>query len=165
VKIGIFLTVIFILSFAVLFVFFHHTNKKETKKDNILGLMFTAVLFSFLITMIMGLFLLIVIGSTSAVGMVFSLNISTDQLIIIGIAFLIYLLTMDNVIEMILEFFFGKNLLKTTALALTRIGFFYVIGILINVRQEINLTISIGVSVILWLLEVLYVVKKDKEKA
>lgn len=164
-KIAIFLTVIFILTLMVLSTFFYHTKKKQTKKDNILVLMITAVLFSLLITMVIALLLLIVIGSASAVDIVFSLNISRDQLVIIGIAFLIYLLTLDHLIEKILEFFYGKNLLQTTALAFTRIAIFYVIGILIHISQEMIWTISIGVSVILWLLDVLYDAHKGKEKA
>lgn len=161
-KIGVFLFVIFILLFILLFRFVYSENKKEDEKDSILVLISVAVLFSLIITIVMALFLFIIIGSTSAIDMLLSLNIGTEQIIMIGIYFLIYLLTIDYIIEKISEYLMGENILHYMALALTRISSFYLIGIMMNIKQEIIVAISIGVSIILLLFEVLYFTKKIK---
>lgn len=164
-KIGIFLFVIFIFSFMLLFGFVYSVNKKEDDKDNMLVLIIVAILFSLIITMVIAFFLFIIIGSTSAIDILFSLNINTGQIITIGISYLIYIFTIDSIVEKILEYLLGKNIIHYFALALTRIGAFYIIGIIINVSQEIILTLSIGVSVIILLFEVLYFVRQAKKNA
>lgn len=162
-KITVFLFVLFVLLFILLFRFFYNENKKEDEKDSIMVLIFAAALFSLFITIVIAVFLFLIIGSTSAINLILSLNISTEQIMIIGISFLIYLFTIDHIIEIITEYLLGKNIFHYIVLAFTRISSFYIIGIIINIRHDINITISIGVSLILLLFEVLYFYRKSNE--
>ncbi|MFP3919138.1 hypothetical protein U5N28_15145, partial [Lysinibacillus telephonicus] len=90
----------------------------------------------------------------------FSLNITTNQLIVIGIFFLIYWLTIDNIFEKLFEYLFGENIYAILSVALTRIAAFYIIGIIISLNNSVNITISIGVSIILLVIDALFIFKK-----
>lgn len=159
-KILLFLSVICILSFFLLFWFMHHVNKKEDKKDSLLALIVVAILFSVIITFVFAFFLFLIIGSTRVIDTLFSLNISTNQLIVIGISFLIYWLTIDNIFEKVFEYLFGENIYAILSLALSRVAALYIIGIIIKLNIATNMTISIGVSLIFLVIEVLYFLKK-----
>ena len=158
-KFSIFLSVIFILSFLLLFWFIHHENKKEENKDRSLTLVVVAILFSVIITFVFALFLFLILGSTSIIDAIFSLNINTNQLIVIGISFLIYWITIDNIFEKFFEYLLGENIYAILSLALSRVASFYIIGIIIKLNEVINMTISLGVSFILLATEVLYFFK------
>ena len=161
-KISIFLSVIFILSFLLLFWFIHHENKKEENKDSLLTLVVVAILFSVIITFVFAFFLFLIMGSTNVIDTIFSLNINTNQLIVIGISFLIYWLTIDNIFEKFFEYLLGENIYAILSLALSRVASFYIIGIIIKLNEVINMTISIGVSLILLAIDVLYFFKNNK---
>ncbi|RLL48488.1 hypothetical protein D8M04_04320 [Oceanobacillus piezotolerans] len=161
-KILIFLSVIFILSFLLLFWFINHQNKKEESKDSLLTLIVVAILFSVIITFVFAFSLFLIMGSTSIIDTIFSLNINTNQLIVIGISFLIYLMTIDNIFETLFEYLWGKNIYAVLSTALSRVGAFYIIGILIKLNDVINVTISVGVSLILLTIEVLSILKDAK---
>lgn len=161
-KISMFLTAIFILLFLLLFWFFHYENKKEKNKDSLLTLVVVAILFSVIITFVFAFFLFLIMGSTNFIDKIFSLNIDTNQLIVIGISFLIYLLTIDNVFEKVFEYLLGENINAILSLALSRVAAFYIIGIIIQLNEAVIITISIGVSLILLAMEVLYFLKHQK---
>lgn len=164
-KIVVFLIVVFILLFFLLFRFVYRENKKEHEKDKIWLLIFVAFLFSIIIIIVIALLLFLLIGSTSIINLIFSLNINNEQIIIIGISFLIYLFTIDNIVEIFLEYLLGKNIICYIAKALTRVVSFYIIGLIVNIEHEILVIISIGVSVILLLIELLnYKKEKESEK-
>lgn len=160
-KITIFLLLIFILSFILLFLFLSKENKKEESKDSILSVIFGSILFALIITIVITFFLFLLIGSTSVIDTIFSLHITTNQLIVIGISFLVYWLTVDSVLEKVFEYFMGETIYTAFCLAVTRVAAFYIIGILMKLEQHIDLTISIGVSVILLLIDVLFIIKGD----
>jgi hypothetical protein len=162
-KIVIFASVIFIPIFILLFWFIHHENKKEKEKDSLLTIIIVATLFSVILTVVFVFFLFLIIGSTSVIDTIFSLNINTNQLITIGISFLIYWLTVDNIIEKFFEYLFGKNIYAIFSLAVARMAAFYLIGIILNLNDTINMTISIGVSLILLVIEMLFFHKKNSK--
>ena len=162
-KIVIFLSVIFILIFILLFWFIHHENKKEKEKDSLLTLIIVATLFSVILTVVFVFFLFLIIGSTSVIDTLFSLNINTNQLITVGISFLIYWLTVDNIIEKFFEYLLGENTYAILSLALARMAAFYIIGIILNLNDTINMTISIGVSLILLVIEMLFFHKMNSK--
>ena len=162
-KIVIFLSIIFIPIFILLFWFIHHENKKEKEKDSLLTLIIVATLFSVILTVVFVFFLFLIIGSTSVIDTLFSLNINTNQLITIGISFLIYWLTVDNIIEKFFEYLLGENIYAILSLALARMAAFYIIGIILNLNDTINMTISIGVSLILLVIEMLFFHKMNSK--
>lgn len=161
-KISIFLLVVFILFFILLFKFLYSENKKEEEKDSILLLVFGAGSFSLIFTIVIALFLFIIIGSVSVIDLLLLLNISKQQLMMIGISFLIYLLTMDTIMELISEYLVGENIFHYIIVAFTRICAFYLMGLFISIQPDIVAIISIGVSAILLLLEVYIFTKKQR---
>ncbi|WP_449536455.1 hypothetical protein [Ferdinandcohnia sp. Marseille-Q9671] len=161
-KIAILLSVVFILAFLVLFWFVQHENKKEGNKDGFLSLLVVAILFSVIVTVVFAFFLFLIMGSTSVIDTIFSLHIETNQLIVIGISFLIYWMTIDNIFEKFFEYLWGENIYGILSLSLSRVAAFYLIGILLKLNEVINMTISIGVSLILLLIDVLYHFKNNK---
>lgn len=161
-KITIFLLFIFILSFIILFLYLSKENKKEESKDSIPMVVFSSVLFAFIITIFIAFFLFILIGSTTVIDTLFSLDITTNQLIVIGISFLVYWLSIDSIFEKVFESFMGETLYTALSLAITRVAAFYIIGILMKLDQYTNLSISIGVSVILFIIDVLFSLKDQK---
>lgn len=161
-KIAIFLSIIFILSFTLLFWFIHHENKKEKAKDRLFTLVIMAILFSVIITLVFAFILFLIIGSTNVVDTIFSLDINTNQLIIIGISFLVYWMTIDNIFEMLLEYILGKNIYAILFLGVSRMVSFYIIGVIIKLNETINMTVSIGVSLIILLIELLYFFRNNK---
>ncbi len=161
-EISIFLSIIFILSFLLLFWFIHHENKKREKQDHLLTLVVIAILFSVIITFVFAFVLFLIIGSTNVIDKIFSLNINTNQLFIIGISFLIYWLTIDNIFEKLFEYMLGENIYAILFLALSRVVSCYIIGIIIKLNEVINMTVSIGVPLIILAIETLYYFKNNK---
>ncbi|SES44942.1 hypothetical protein [Psychrobacillus sp. OK032] len=161
-KISILLSVIFILSFFLLFWFIHHENKKEQNKDNLLILIVVAILFSVIITFVIAFFLFLILGSANVIDTIFSLHINTNHLIVIGISFLIYWITIDNIFEKFFEYLWGENIYAVLSVALSRVASFYIIGIIIKLNEVTNMSISIGVSLILLAIDVLYFFKNNK---
>ena len=101
-------------------------------------------------------------GSTTVIDTLFSLNINTNQLIAIGISFLIYWFTVDNILEMLFEYLLGENPYAILSLAPTRMAAFYIIGIILNLNNTVNMTISIGVSLILLAIDMLFFFRKER---
>ena len=100
-------------------------------------------------------------GSTTVIDTLFFLNINTNQLIVIGISFLIYWFTIDNILEMLFEYLLGENPYAILSLAPTRMAAFYIIGIILNLNNTVNMTISIGVSLILLAIDMLFFFRKE----
>ena len=161
-KISIFLSVIFIISFLLLFWFVRHKNEKEENKDSLITLAIVSVIFSVIITSVFAFFLFVIIGSTSVIDKIFSLNLTTDQLLLIGISFLIYWLTIDNIFEKLFEYMLGENIFAVLFLALSRVVSFYIIGIIIKLNEPVNIAVSIGVPLIILVIDTLYYFKNNK---
>ena len=161
-KISIFLSVIFIISFLLLFWFVRHKNEKEENKDSLITLAIVSVIFSVIITAVFAFFLFVIIGSTSVIDKIFSLNLTTDQLLLIGISFLIYWLTIDNIFEKLFEYMLGENIFAVLFLALSRVVSFYIIGITIKLNEPVNTAVSIGVPLIILAIDTLYYFKNNK---
>ncbi|WP_026561454.1 hypothetical protein [Bacillus sp. J37] len=161
-NISIFLSIIFILSFLILFWFTHHENQKEEKKDRLLTLLIVAGMFSVIITFVFVLFLFLIMGSTSVIDIMFSLELTTNQLLVIGISFLIYWFTIDHILGKVFEYVLGENIYAIIALAVSRVVSFNMIGMFIKLNEVMNMTISIGVSLILLSIEMLYVLRKKE---
>ena len=148
--------------FILLFWFFHHENKKEKEKDSLLKLLLAATFFSVILTVVFVFFLFLIIGSTTVIDTLFSLHINTNQLIAIGISFLIYWFTIDNILEMLFEYLLGENAYAILSLAPTRMATFYIIGIILNLNNTVNMTISIGISLILLTIDMLFFFRKER---
>src|SRR5690625_3980774 len=102
-KIFISLLVVFIISFLLLFKLVYSGNREESEDEKLIFLL--VILVSFLLALLptatIGLILFVVLGSVSTVNMFFSLNISLNQLIVLAISFLVYLFTIDSIVEVV----------------------------------------------------------------
>ena len=156
VKIVIILAIIFILSFLGIYWLVRTVDNKNESKDSVLTLLSVTFVFSILSTLFFAFVLFVIIGSTSVVNKVFSLSLTTNQLVTIGISIFIYSLTLDNVLEKVFEYLFNKSMLAIVVLTLSRMVSFYIIGFLLKLNETTNITISVGVSLILLVVDGLY---------
>lgn len=166
-KIFISLLVVFIISFLLLFKLVYSGNKEEPEDEKLN--FFLVILVSFLLALLptaaIGLILFVVLGSANTVNMIFSLNISLNQLIVLAISFMIYLFTIDSILEIAVKHILGKNIFYYSVILLIRIGVFYMIGELVGLTQTVSVTFSTGVAFIILLIEILYNLReKHKDK-
>ena len=151
------LLIVFILSFLLICKFIYSENKQEPKEEQggLFLVVFVSVFFSLLITGTIGLSIFAVLGTTNIVNIIFSLNMNSNQLIALTISYFVYLFIIDDIIEFILQYILGKNIIYTTILALIRIGIFHIIGYFVGLSHTVSLTIATGVAFITLLVEVL----------
>lgn len=161
-KIFISLLVVFIISFILLFKLVYSGNKEESREEKLN--FFLVILVSFLLALLptaaIGVVLFVILGSANTVNMVFSLNISLNQLIVLAISFLVYLYTIDSIVEIVVKHILGKNIFYYSVILLIRIGAFYVIGDLIGFTQTVSGIVATGVALIIFLIEILYNLRK-----
>lgn len=165
-KVVVSLVVIFIISFLLLLKLVYSGNKQESGENKMgpILIVFVVTILALLPTAAMGLVLFALIGSTNTVNMIFSLNLSMKQLIILAVSFLVYLFTIDSIIEMVVKHILGKGMFYYSAVLLIRIGAFYVIGEVVDLNQKVSLTIAIGVAIIILLIELLYNLREKHKK-
>lgn len=164
-KIVITLFVAFIISFLLIFTFVYRGNKQEPEKekDGLVMVTFVSVMLALLPTVLIGIILFILLGSANTFNMIFSLDISTNQLIVLAISLLIYLFTIDSIIEIIMKYILGKNIFFYSILLLIRIFAFYVIGRLIGLNETVSITVAAGVTFIILLIETLYILREKNK--
>lgn len=157
-KIFISLLVVFIISFLLLFKLVYNGNKEESEEEklNFVLVILVSILLALLPTAAIGLILYVVLGSANTVNMVFSLNISLNQLIVLAISFLVYLFTVDSIVEIAVKHILGQNTFYYSVILLIRIGVFYMIGELVDLTQTVSVTFSTGMAFIILLIEILY---------
>lgn len=157
-KIVITLLVIFIISALLMFTFIYKENRQEPHEEK-MGLfmtIFVTVIIALILTVVIGLILFVLIGSANTVNILFSLNINMNQIIILAIAFLVYLYTIDTIIEIVIQHILGKNIFSQLILFLIRILTFHIIGSLISLNEKVSFTIASGVAFIILVIEGLY---------
>lgn len=141
-------------------------NKREDTKERLSNalLIFVAILFAVFITVVFACLFFIIVGSANVMNSMFSLNMSTEQLIVMSISFFVYWITIDNIFETLFEHLFGKSVYALLSLMLSRVASFYLIGIFIPLNEVVNLTFSIGVALIISTIDGLYFFRKEKKK-
>src|SRR5699024_3665577 len=157
-KIFISLLVVFIISFLLLFKLVYNGNKEESEEEklNFVLVILVSILLALLPTAAIGLILFIVLGSANTVNMVFSLNISLNLLIVLSFSLLVYLFTVDSIVEIAVKHILGQNTFYYSVILLIRIGVFYMIGELVDLTQTVSVTFSTGMAFIILLIEILY---------
>jgi len=163
---GIIITLIitFIITFSLFFLFIQKDRKKEEERDNIFIVILGTALLSLVPTAVIAFFLLALLGSTTAMNILFSLNISSNQLIILAIALLVYLFSIDSILENIVAYIIGKNLFYYLILFVARIIATYTIALMVGLNETNGLMIAAGASLIIFLLEGFYWLGKKNKK-
>lgn len=149
----------------LIFTFVYKGNKKEKKEEKltIFGVVFVAFILALAPTIVIALAIFVLISSTSAINMLFSLHINMKQLITFVISFTIYLFSIDNIVEMIVKHIVGKNKLYFATLLLIRVLVGYVIGLILGLNQFNSLVIAAGITIIVLLIEVFYELNEKKK--
>ncbi|GEN45418.1 hypothetical protein [Alkalibacillus haloalkaliphilus] len=152
------LTAVYTISFILIYNFIKRQNRNEpySERMNPLMVVVVAALLALPILVVVGAFTFAIIGSVSLIDIMFSLNLSTSQLVILGVIFIIYLYTLDSLFELILKNFIKHVLLYTLFIFLVRVGAFYIIGSIIGLAEQTGLAIAIGVSATVLLIEILF---------
>lgn len=160
------ITTIFIISFLLLFIFIYKGNKKEseTEKISFFLVIVVAGLLALAPTIVITIILFVLLGSTTAINMLFTLQIDMKQLILLAVFLLIYLFSIDSIIESIIKYIVRVNIFYFIILLFIRILAIYIIGLALGLDQTTSFIIASGVSLIVLILEVLYhLSEKNKE--
>ncbi|GAB2540036.1 hypothetical protein [Gracilibacillus alcaliphilus] len=159
------LLIILSITFFLVFKLVHKGNKEEPEKEriNIFLVLFITALFTLIITGVIAVFLFAVLGSTSVVNLVFSLDISTGKLFLLAIVFLIYLFTVDSLIELVIKYILGENMLLRLVMFMMRSAAFYLIGSIAGLTDHTSFILALGVSVIVLIFEILYDLKEKSK--
>lgn len=165
-KIIIPLIVVFIILFLLIFKWIYSDNKNELeeKKANLFHVIGTAFVLALAPTVAIALVLLALFGSTTIVNTLFSLHITTNQLMLLSISLFIYLYSIDSIIAVAVEHTIGKNIFHPIALLLIRILAFYMIGLVFGLNQTSSFIIAAGVAFIIFFIEVFEVLHQTNEK-
>lgn len=106
------LVVVFIISFLLVFILVYRGEKDKvrTKKGRIFPVLAIAMILALVPTVVIMLGIILLLGSTNVINIIFSLHLSTNEIAIFAILLMIYLFTIDSIIEMILKQIVGKNM-------------------------------------------------------
>lgn len=157
-KIILSLVVVFIITFFFIFSIVYRGNKTEAQEERMNGLLVTFVSFvlAILPTTVVAIFLFALLGSVNIVNELFSLEVDLNQLIILSIAFLFYLFTVDHIVEMIVKNVIGKNLFYYIVTLLSRVIIFVIISAIIGLNDKVSVTLALGVAFIVSCFDFVY---------
>lgn len=167
VKMIISIITIFIISFLLLFIFIYKGNKNESETEKISSFLVIVVagLLALAPTAVITVILFVLLGSTTAINMMFTLEIDMKQLILLAVFLLIYLFSIDSIIESVIKYIVRVNIFFYIILLLIRILVIYIIGLALGLDQTTSFIIASGVSLIVLILEVLYHLNEKNKEA
>ncbi|AIF42871.1 hypothetical protein X953_06280 [Virgibacillus sp. SK37] len=160
------LFILYTVTFLLMFIFIYRSNKNETGEEH-MGLVMVTVVSALLAlapTALFAIILFALVGSANVVDRVFSLHVNITDIIFFSIGVLVYLFTIDSIIEAIVKYLVGKNGFDHAIVLLTRVGAFYFIGLFIGLDQTSSFVIGGGVATIILVLELLFKLRKNKQK-
>src|SRR5699024_3251135 len=133
-----------ILSFILLFTWIRKESRKDPKEEDI-GI-FLMIVVAFVLALILSgvaaFFLFIVLGSTSIITTLFTLDMSRKDLILMSLVYLVFIFSLDNVFQLLLKMLV-KNLFMFYFIMLwLRMTAFYLIGSFFYLPHMTNLIIS-----------------------
>lgn len=145
------LVVTFIIAYSLIFLLIYRTNKKEKRNEriNIAFVLLVTFILALIPTAIIAFFLFALIGSTNIINTVFSLELSLNTLIILSIIFLLYLFTLDYIIELSIEILLGKNNAYYITLFFVRTFIFFIICALFQLNDRVSFLVALSMSLIL----------------
>ncbi|MBS3680716.1 hypothetical protein KGF86_10855 [Ornithinibacillus massiliensis] len=157
-KIFVTLAVVYSISLVLILAFVYKSNQKEPEEEkmSIWMVWFVSVLLALTPTVAIAIILLTILGSANVVDMLFSLQLSMNQLIMLTIFILIYLFTIDSIIEIVVKYIVGKRIIYHVIILLSRTFVFYWIALLLEINQMNSFIIAIGVALIILIIELLY---------
>ena len=96
---------VFAVSFLLFFIFINRGNRRESEEERLSIPMtgFVAFILSVIPVFIAAFFLFVVFGSANVINMLFSLEISKSQLLLLSTIYLIYLFSLDNLFQVLIK--------------------------------------------------------------
>lgn len=163
-KIFVTLAVVYSISLVLILAFVYKSNQKEPEEEkmSIWMVWFVSVLLALMPAIAIAILLLTILGSANVVDMLFSLQLSTNQLIMLTIFILIYLFTIDSIVEIVVKYIVGKGIIYDVIILLSRTFVFYWIALLQKINQMNSFIIALGVAFIILIIELLYHGRKKK---
>ncbi|MBD1221982.1 hypothetical protein MST22_04810 [Virgibacillus halodenitrificans] len=160
------LFILYIVTFLLMFIFIYRSNRQETGEENMGLIMVTMVsaLLALAPTVLFAIILFALVGSANVVDTMFSLHVDITDIIFFSIGVLIYLFTIDSIIEAIVKYLVGKTSFDHAIILLTRVGAFYFIGLLIGLDQTSCIVIGGGVAIFILALELLFKLRENNRK-
>lgn len=157
--------ILFTILFLSLSIWIYQGEKEEIQRNRlrIFTVIGTALILSFIPSIVVAIALFGLFGSTNIINMLFSLQIDKNHLIFLALTLIVYLFTLDSLFELIAEAIMGKNSISIIILFLVRISAFYILGIVFNLKQSSAFTIAIGVAVITLLLDIHKLIKNKRD--
>lgn len=155
--------VIYVISFVLIFGFIFRDNKKESKEEKISFtlVVVVSILLALAPTIGLGVILFAILGSANLIDMVFSLDMDINQLVILAISLLVYLFTLDSIVEKVVEYLVGKKIMYQAVMILSRIFAFYWIGLIIGFSQSEVFITAVGIATLITIIEILYSIRKS----
>ncbi|WP_010096697.1 hypothetical protein [Ornithinibacillus scapharcae] len=155
--------VIYLISFVLILGFIYRGNKKESEEEKMSSTLVIVVslLLALAPTIGLGFVLFTILGSANLIDMVFSLDLEINQLVILAISILVYLFTVDSIVEIVVEYIVGKKVMYSIVMLLSRIFAFYWIGLIVGFSQLNTFITATGIAVIISILELLYRFRKS----
>ena len=112
-KITLLLCITFGVLFSMLYAFIQYENKKDGGKDSKSILLITAAIFSAVLTAVIAFLLFVLLGSTTLLDSVFSLQMGNHLLLQIGIPYFIYWIVVEPFVKK-----GGQQFIRNTVLTL-----------------------------------------------
>ena len=157
---------IWIIATLSIFAFIRRSERQEPegegKGPGIIAI--TSVLLALPVAAMMGGILFALAGSVQVVGWLFDLEMSPGKVGIFVIGVLVYLFTVDSLIELFLKSVMGKSVMVKWVLLFTRVLAFYGIGLLVGAQDQTALPVAAGLAVMLLVIESLFRLLKKSGK-
>ncbi|AUJ25024.1 hypothetical protein [Virgibacillus dokdonensis] len=156
---------IFILSFLLFSVWIFIAERKDvsSEKKNVFIISFVSFCLALIVTLVFGAGIFILLGSIKMTNTFFNLDLTIKQVGFIFIGYLLFLFTIDNVIELVVKAIVGKNLANPLLLLLIRIFTLHIIGLFIGIHQTSSFLIATVVALFIFLIEI-YVILCEQDK-
>lgn len=156
---------IFILSFLLFFVWIFIAERKEesSEKKNVFIISLVSFCLALIVTLAFGASIFLLLGSIKMTNTLFDLDLTIKQVGFIFIGYLIFLFTIDNVIELVVKVIVGKNIANPILLLLIRIFALHMIGLFIGIHQTSSFLVATVVALFIFLIEI-YVFLREQEK-
>ncbi|MEI5907860.1 hypothetical protein WAK64_12425 [Bacillus spongiae] len=151
----------FLLSSCFFFMFIFINEKKEAKdKLDIPGILTASLFISLVPTLLILVLLLLMTGSTNIVAILFDLHLTKQQISALAISFFVYILLFDSFFEELTKYAIGQNFPQKILMAIIRIFMFGMICTFFNIDNHSSLIISIGLAVLVLLMELTFPILK-----
>ncbi|SEI84864.1 hypothetical protein SAMN04488127_0610 [Bhargavaea ginsengi] len=155
---------IWIIATLSIFAFIRRSERQDPQGKGPGIIAITSALLALPVAAMMGGILFALAGSVQVVGWLFDLEISSGKVGIFVIAVLVYLFSIDSLVEIFLKSVMGKSVTGKLVLLFTRVLAFYIIGLIVGAQDETALPVAAGLAVMLLVMETLFRLLKKSGK-